>query len=411
MKGLVTLLISLSIFSLTAFAKEQTKVLSLDEAIEIALEKNPELQAKSASVDSIKAGVRDIKANFYPQLEFRFILPFVERESGIFADQLIWDFGRTQNLVRASRANLESTEFERAATREDVILNTKIAYYTALTEKRLVEAAEKSASESEKRLEQAEGFLRAGRISNIEATRAEVNLGNNKLNLINARNSLQIAMMRLATVMGLEEEFDYQLKDELEYREVNIDLENAVNTALEQRPELNSLRAREVGVRAELEASKKDLYFPIVLGRAAYRFEGEGATGPDFIAGIGIQFDIFQGFSDLADVNQARANLRRSQSELESLKQQIEFQVKQLYLNLKSAEESIKVTKTSKLSAGKNVELARERYRLGVGSQVELAEAESLLASTLANHVQAIYNYKIALAQLERAMGEDIAEE
>lgn len=400
----------ISIFSLSSFAEESDRVLTLDEAIEVALENNPGLLAQNATVDAVQTRVRNAKSLFYPQIEFRFILPFVERESGIFADQLIFDFGRTPNLVKASRANLESTEFERAATREDVILNTKVAYYTVLAERRIVEAEEKSVAENEKRLLQTKGFLRAGRVSRNEVTKAEVNLGNAKLRLINARNNLEIAKMRLAKAMGVEGDLNYEFKDELDYKKVDINLERAISTALEKRPELKSLRAKEVGVRAELAASEKDLYFPIILGRAAYRFEGKGATGPDFIAGIGLQFDIFRGFSDLAEVNQGRANLRRSQAETESLRQEVILEIKRLYLDLKSAEESIEVTEVSKASAEGSMELAGERYRLGIGSEIELTEAESLLSSTLANHIQAIYNYKITLAQLERAIGEDVEE-
>lgn len=405
------LIFLLNVFGFSSYAQEQIETLSLDEAIRIAVENNPGLQAKSASVEAIQARVRDVKANFYPQVEFRFILPFIERESGIFADQLIWDFGRTLDLVRAGRANLESSEFERAATREDVVLNTKVAYYTALAQSRIVEAMEKAVAENEMRIEQAQGFLKADRISRIGVTKAEVNLGNAKLSLINARNNLEIARMRLATVMGVGGDLDYRLEDMLEFKQIHINLERAINTALERRPELKSLAAREVGIKAEFDASKKDLYFPVVLGRAAYRFEGEGRTGPDFIAGVGISFDLFQGFSDLADVNEARANLRRSRAEIESLRQQIVSEVKRLYLNLKSAEESVEVTKTSKTSAEENIALARERYRLELSSKVELAEAESLLASTEANYAQAIYNHKIALAELERAVGENIIEQ
>lgn len=405
---LITFLLSL--FSISSFAQENDQVLTLDEAIKVALENNPDLLAKNATVDAVQAKVKGAKSLFYPQVGFTFIVPFIGRESGISADQLIWDFGRTPNLVKASRANLESTEFERAATREDVILNTKIAYYTVLSERHIVEAEESSVAENEKRFLQTEGFLRAGRVSRIEVTKAEVNLGNAKLRLINARNDLEIAKMNLARAMGVEGDLNYEFKDELDYKKVDMNLERAINIALEKRPDLKSLQAKEVAVRAELAASEKDIYFPVILGRVAYRFEGEGATGPDFIAGVGLRFDIFKGFSDIAEVNQGRANLRRAQAETESLKQEIILEIKRLYLELKSAEESIGVIKASKASAEGTLKLARERYRLEVGSQIELSEAESLQSSTLANHIQAIYNYKIALAQLERAIGEDIEE-
>ncbi len=404
------LLISLlTVLSLSSLAQEHTEALSLDEAVKIALQNNPDLKVSDASVDIMKAKVWGSKSNYYPQVQFRFILPFVERESGIFADQLIWDFWRTPNLVKASKANLKSSEFERQTTQEDIILNTEVAYYMALAQKGIVEASEKIVAQNEKLLEQAEGFFKVGRTSKIEVTKAKVNLGNTKLSLITAKNNLETSKINLAREMGVKGDFNYELEDMLEYKRVDVNLAQAVNKSLESSPQLKSLRAKEVGMKADLSASKDSLY-PTVFGRTAYRFDGAGATGPAFIAGVGIRVPIFQGFSALSEVDESRAKLRQSRAEIESMEGEIASQVKQLYLNLKFAEESINVTEASKMSAEENYLLVQEKYRLGPGSAVELAEAQALLASTTANHTQAIYNYKIAIAQLERAIGEKIEE-
>ena len=410
MKNLSKTLILSLFFSFSALAQE-TEVLTLDEAIKIALESNPGIIISDASVDVMKAKVQNAKSIFYPQVEFRFILPFIERESGVFVDQLIWDFWRTPNLVKANKAQLESSRYDKTGTQEDVILNTKIAYYTVLAKRHTLDAAKKKLTEQEKRLEQIENFFNLGRESKLGVTRAKVNLGNSKLNLITAKNDLEIAKLKLLKALGIEErDFNYELVDMLEYTVVDLNLENAISKALDSRPELKSLMAKEAGMRASLSASRQSLLFPEILGRAAYRFEGEGATGPDFIAGVGLRFPLFEGFSDVSRVSEERAKLRQSQAQVESLKRQIASDLKELYLNLKYAEESLQVTETSNTSAEENLELAREEYRLGKSSEVELVEAESILASTTADHIQAIYNYKIAIAQLERATGEKIEE-
>ena len=410
MKNLSKTLILSLFFSFSALAQE-TEVLTLDEAIKIALESNPGIIISDASVDVMKAKVQNAKSIFYPQVEFRFILPFIERESGVFVDQLIWDFWRTPNLVKANKAQLESSRYDKTGTQEDVILNTKIAYYTVLAKRHTLDAAKKKLTEQEKRLEQIENFFNLGRESKLGVTRAKVTLGNSKLNLITAKNDLEIAKLKLLKALGIEErDFNYELVDMLEYTVVDLNLENAISKALDSRPELKSLMAKEAGMRASLSASRQSLLFPEILGRAAYRFEGEGATGPDFIAGVGLRFPLFEGFSDVSRVSEERAKLRQSQAQVESLKRQIASDLKELYLNLKYAEESLQVTETSNTSAEENLELAREEYRLGKSSEVGLVEAESILASTTADHIQAIYNYKIAIAQLERATGEKIEE-
>jgi outer membrane protein len=269
---------------------------------------------------------------------------------------------------------------------------------------------EKKVAQNEKILEQTEAFFKVDRISKIEVTKANVNLGNAKLDLITAKSNLETAKINLAKAMGIRGDFKYELEDMLKYKRVDVNLEEVTNKALDLNPQLKSLRAKEIATKAELSASK-EAFYPTVFGRTAYRFKGEGATGPAFIAGIGIRVSIFQGFSNLSGVNESRAKFEHSQAEIESMEGQIESQVKQLYFNLKFAEESINVTETSEKSAEENSLLARERYRLGTGSAVELAEAQALLASTNANHIQAIYNYKIAIAQMERVIGEKLEEE
>ncbi|NIS07526.1 MAG: TolC family protein, partial [Candidatus Dadabacteria bacterium] len=121
-----------------------------------------------------------------PQIRFRFILPFVERESGVFADQLLWDFWRTPSLVKASGASLESSRHKRNATVNDVILNTKIAYYNLLINQNIYETNRYEVEEFEKKLEQTENFVKLGRKSRLDLTKARVDMGHAKLNLLNS---------------------------------------------------------------------------------------------------------------------------------------------------------------------------------------------------------------------------------
>jgi outer membrane protein len=205
--------------------------------------------------------------------------------------------------------------------------------------------------------------------------------------------------------MGLEGEYNFTLVDTLERPKMDINLEESIDRAVESRPEIKSMKAQEAAMRANLAATKKEFY-PLIFGRTAYRFKGKGAETPGFIAGIGLQFPIFEGFSRFADVQDARARLTRTQAQIAQTKADIASDIKQLRLDLGFAEKNIAVTEQTRNSAEQSLLLARERYRLERASEVELAEAESLFASTNATYMQAIYNYNIAAARLERAIGE-----
>jgi len=394
------------LIGLSASLAEEKTVLTLDQAIKTALQNNPGIAASDAGIDIQRAGVKNAKSAYYPEVSARLIVPFIGRESGFFLDQLIWDFGRTSSRVKSSKAQLRSSKYDSKATREDLILDTQIAYYTVLANKHLSEAYQKRIIEYETRLVQSRGFLKAGRVPPIDVTKAEVNLGNSKLEAISALNGLEISKINLQTVMGVEGKFNYELEDTLQYTKEIFDLEASIDQALISRPELKSLQAKEDAMKANLKITKQEFY-PLIFGRTAYRFEGEGAETPGFIAGVGLKFPIFVGFSRFADIESARGNLKRAKAEIAAQRAAISSEIKRLYLDLGFAEENIAVTEKTKRSTEEILNLARERHRLKRASDVELAEAESLYTTTNATYMQSIYNYNIAAARLKRAIGEN----
>ncbi|MEW6145906.1 MAG: TolC family protein [Thermodesulfobacteriota bacterium] len=399
---LIVLLLVLS--GLSPALSQEKKVLSLEEAVGIALENNPGITVSDANIEISKAFVRNMQAPYYPDIYTRIIVPFVGRESGFFLDQMIWDFGRTSNKVKSGKAQLESAKYDRETTREDIELNTIVSYYGVLSQMHITEARGKKVAEAERRFERAEGFYKAGRVSQIEVTKEEVSLGNAKMELAAARNDLEIAEDSLMAAMGMEGEFNFELVDTTVYEKKDISLEDSIDRALETRPEIKSLKAQEASMKANLAATKKEFY-PLLFGRTAYRFKGEGAETPGFIAGVGFQLPIFDGFSRFANVQDAKAKLMRSQAEMETAKVEIAAEVKQLRLDLDLAQQNIQITEKTRESAERSFLLAQERYRLERASELELAEAEALYSSSNAAYMQAIYNYNITAAKLERAVG------
>ena len=403
--NVLLILISFVLGGIPAYSQEK-KTITIEEAIDIAVANNPAIEISDATVDISRAGVKDAKSAYYPHVSSRIIIPFIGRESGFFLDQLIYDFGRTSNAVKSTKELLKARKFDKESTEEDIILSTIIGYYTVLSERHIALAMEKKVVESEKQLEQAEGFYKSGRVPQIDVTKAEVNLGNARLEQIQARNNLEVAKVNLQTVMGLEDEsFNFDLEDSPDITIMSYELEESIIQALGSRAELKSLEAQKAAMRANVKASKKEFY-PEIFGRTAYRFEGKGAETPGFIAGVGVKFPIFEGFSRFAKVEDSKANLRRANAELRSTRAGIVSHIKQLYLDLEFAKENIQVTKRTKDSAEQSLNLARERYNLARASSIELAEAEVLYAISYAKHMQAIYNYNINVARLERATGE-----
>lgn len=401
------LILLVSCFSQTVWAGGEPSVLTLDQAVEMALANHPTLQLAGPAADMMQAKIQDERAALYPKLTARFVFPFVGTESGVSLNQYIWDFRQTQHRIQASRAQAQASGFEQAVQREDVILAVKVTYYTVLMQHLIKTEAEHQVRMLEKRLEQIDGLFNIGRRSKVELTQAHMNLDQAKLNLATARYDVESARLQLADAMGLKTVLPYELAPEVHADKPDVDLEHALQRALAQRSELQQQDARIAALKSHAAAAKQSVY-PTIFGRLAYRVEGQGAEQPGFVAGIGIQGTIFDGFATTAKMQAANAEVRHAEAEMAVQQQQIATEVKQAVLRLQLATEHMQVTQHSQREAAANLQVANEQFRLGRVSAIELAEAELLVASTAAKHGQSIYSAKIALAQLEHATGRDL---
>lgn len=407
MKHFVLILLLIITSDISNAQENKPVLLTVDRSIEIALENNLKIKISGDDVDLMKAKVKKAKSSYYPELSFRFIAPFVGRESGIFLDQLIWDFGRTPNLVKASKADLKSYVEQNNTVINDVILNTRVNYYKLLISKNYLDTADQKIKEFSKKYEQITNFVNLGRKSKLDLTKSRIDLSKAKLEKIDMEKQYELAREDFINTIGAKPGFNFSLKEDLSYNQSKLNLDNLIKSAISNRPELKNLLSKEVSKRAEFKAARQD-NLPKIVGRTAYRFDGDGATGPDFIAGVGLDFPIFQGFSKVAEVEESAASLHRIQNEIELSKRDIILEVKKLYYDSLYAGQKMKVTSETLKSTNENLELTKELYNLGRVSEIDLLEAETLYSKSKSEYSESIYNYKIAVAMLEWATGEEL---
>ena len=416
------------------------KPLTLDQVRAIAIKFHPSLVATKETVIANKALVEQALAAYYPQVNFnnsytalttnfstspaahptggavalptagpnRYRWTFTDiLSTGLVATQTIYDFGRTANTVKINRENVASSQENVSITRLTVILNVDQAYYSVLQTKRLIAVAEDTVKQTQEHLEQAQGFYQAGTQPKIYVTNAEVALANAQLALIQTRNNYQVAQVTLNIAMGLRQDLQYEIEDNLGYKPREITLAEILNTAYVKRPELIQFKALERGQEATIKLAKAG-YYPILSGNASYLWRSTGFDQTfywDWFLGASLSFPLFSGFSTPAQIDQGKATLRSLQAQEENAKLSIRLQGEQAYLGLKLADEQIRVTEKAVVQAQENYDLASGRYQVGVGSPLEITDAEVSLANARANYIQALYNYKIAESKIENAMG------
>jgi len=199
------------------------------------------------------------------------------------------------------------------------------------------------------------------------------------------------------------------LEDNLSFQQYAITLEDVTMKAFDNRSDLKSIIAKRQAAEENISLQRSG-YFPVLSGSAGYTQSGPGENRPPtqsentWNAGVTVTFPIFTGFLTSHQVAEAKANLYVLKANEESLRHQILLEVRQAYLNLQAAEASISTTELGLRQAKENLDLANGRYAAGVGSPIEVSDAFSTYVTAQANYTGALYNYKTAQANIEKAM-------
>ncbi|MCY3985710.1 MAG: TolC family protein [Candidatus Dadabacteria bacterium] len=403
-KKLFFFLSSLLLLSNTAWTQQTIPV---EQAVEIALANNPELRISRSEVDISKSALRQAKSPLYPQVSGKLVVPFVGRESGFYVDQMIWDFGKTKAKVKAREYSLKSATYSLTGSKISLVRDVHIAYYKALSRQNRLTEATTNIERRRWLLEKTKDLFAVGKKSTQQLSQARIDLQQSKLELTARENSYDLAMLHLRHLMNDSSLEQFEISEDLSHEKVNETKEDLVSSALSQNPEIKSLKAQRGGIKASL-GETRGKFLPSVFGRAAYRFEGEGAETPAFIAGVGIKIPIFEGFSRFARMEQSDAELTRNEAQTELVRNRIILSVGELYLELRHLEKKIEMLRESESISEKNLRLAEERYSSRTASKIELARAQALYEKALADYKNSIYDYKITRLKLLSLCGKQL---
>lgn len=407
--------------------------LNLDRCVEIALKMHPNIAAAVHNVNANVSRIGQSKANYYPQINWSSSYSrissasirsgssvlstgttgslsggtgsFDQYSTGFSLSQDIYDFGKTPSQVKIQNFNVDSSRSDLENVTEQVVFNVRQTYYGILQAKRSRDVSADTVKQFQQHLDQAKGFYAVGTKPKFDVTKAEADLSNAKLNLIKAENALRLAVVTLNNAIGVPDAPEYIIEDNLSFKKYTITFEDALSKAYQSRPDLQSIVAKRQAAEKSIDLAKTG-YYPVLTGNAAYNWAGENfPLDHGWEVGAAISFPVFNGFLTKYQVEEAKANLNVLRANEESMSQGIFSDVQQAYLNLKQAEESIPTAELGVKQAEENFEIANGRYAAGVGNPIEVTDAEVLLSNAKLSYIQALYNYKVSQASLEKAMG------
>jgi outer membrane protein len=407
---------------------------TLAECIAIAVQQHPSLKAADALVQAGGQRVWEAAANYLPQVTANYNvdrrytsaasrtgsqtnaalnqpMTFNFYNTGVSFSQVLFDFGQTLAAIRSAQAAEQSLRADRSTQRDTVVLNVKQAYFNVLATRRLLAVADETVRQNQKHLEQAQGRFHVGLAAKFDVTQAQVQLANAELNQVSARNNLAVARETLRNALGLTGPLDFDIVDDFDIHTVQMTDTDALALAYELRPELQSIHAQERATSEQITSLERS-YLPNLTSAGNYSWVGSVyPLQQNWDVGAAVRLPILSGGLTTAQIGEAKANLANLKFNEEVLRQNIALEVRQATLSLQQAAESIRVAEKGLQQARENLDLAEGRYSTGVGNIIEVTDAQASLTTAEANHVQALYAYKTALAALEKATAKPLAPE
>ena len=243
----------------------------------------------------------------------------------------------------------------------------------------------------------------------------QVQMANAEQNLINANNSYDVAIASLNNVMGLPTDTELNLTDSLDYNVYEIPLEECTAYARSNRPDVLMADYQVAIAEAGVQQAKAG-YMPKVSAQASKSWAGDSPFGSEetdqrygqnnsWTAGVVVSWDIWDNNVTQSKVNQSKAAVAKAEAAAENTRQSGDLEVRTAYLNLKAAEKSINTTQVAVDKAQEDYKIAQVRYAAGVGTNLDVMDAEEKLAQAQTNYYTALYNYNSSKAALDKAMG------
>ncbi len=427
-----------------ALAAQEAKpavVLTVDEAIALALRQNPFHLATQEKVYQARAQVRQAVSGFLPTLnasgtdtldEKLFTLEFPSMIPGEPPQRIAVDFtkdyqmafsfglplfagGRLTAGYKQANLGLRASQESVRLSEQETVFNAKRAFYGYLLAREFSAVADEALRLAEDFMKNVRNLYEVGMASKFDLLRSEVQVANLKPQSIRARNSVDVAALGLKTVCGLELDTPIEVRGELAAPPLDPVSEAIVEEALAGRPELRQIDYQRLMAGQSLKIARGSMLPTLALG-GAYNVWGDalnfrkGTWQNYYTINLSLSLPLFNGFEAQARVGQSKALIRELDLTRQGLSEAIAFEVRQAVLNNNQARETL-------LSQEKNVEQAREAVRIaelnyaeGLATNLDVSTAQVALSQARTNHSQALYDCVISQAQLEKAVGRSRSE-
>jgi len=415
-----------SVHGITAMARmdgnplpDITGKLSLEDCVALALANSPSAVSAQLQKDAAQVELNVAKSEFLPTAsagasesynthKTDYFSTHESAASNVYAEATLSIRGITEiaRNVKMKQVSLQQAELRLKNVRNDIIRKVKKNYYALLSANRAVEIRTQSRDVYKEQYERTSEYFRLGLRPKVDVTTAEVNLNNEELRLIRAKNAVKTASASLANVLGVTTARLLDIEEIDDFDKFEISLEDAVQTAYENRPDVDSSRLDITLGQMKLNQAKS-AYFPTFSFAAGFSKNGDTfkLDNEDARLSVGVELPLFNAFKTYNGVKQAKISLENIQNTNRSLLNDVFLEVQNAHIKMQEAAESIPIAELNTSKAKENLNLAQGRYNEGISDIIELKDAEAAYTDAEISLLTARYDYGAAVADLKQAMG------
>jgi len=405
------------------------------QAEQLALKNNPQIsighllglaqhqvyrQARSAELPTFNGAITAVDANEGSRIGAGALNAprlLEHAGAGVTLSQLLTDFGRTTNLVSYSKLLDKAQNANALATAEDIVLATDQAFYNALEAQALLKVANQTVTTRQSVQHQIEELAKSKLKSNLDLAFADVNLSQAKLLQLDAQNNVDSTLAALTAVLGFDKQVNYELSEEnTQLPSPPPDVDILINTALQQRPDLQAFTYHQQAAE-KFRRAQRDQLLPTIsalgmAGASPVRPDCFGGCFPNYFIsswygaiGVNMTVPIFNGFLFTAQASEANYRAKAAAENTRDLRDRVVRDVRTAWLSSNTAFQRVSVAEELAKQAELSLNLAQQRYQLGLGSIVELSQAQLQQTDAAIGYVNSQYQYRLSVSTLNFETG------
>jgi outer membrane protein len=416
--------------------------LTLQQAVHVALEKNPLRKAALADTRVASADVREARSILMPRLTFseaatrgndpiyvfgtklrqqRFATsdfalnqlntpqPFGNFSTRFAGNWNLFDsFASWHGVNRAKQMN-QAVGHQLERTDQEIVFRVVSAYYDVLLAGKQLQVAEQAARTAQSIMERSQVRFDSGLVVESDLLTAKVRVASRQQELIRARNDVDLARAQLDTAMGLPVDTLFQPAEALEERSLPVPvLQEAEKQALTNRPDLKRIQSEE-SAQQQSVAMAKSSFGPRVNAFAGWETDNPtflaGGGGNNWLGGMEVQFDLFQGGAKRAELSRQRALADKAGAMKQAATDGIRLEVRRAYYEMEASRQQVEVARAAIAQAQESLRINQDRYDGGLTTITDLLGAEEATRRTQTDYWEAVYRFHTSYANLELASG------